>query len=167
MLAAPRSDYDEVIPIAPTSSEKDVKGNNIGVDLLVHQEKVGNGENSLNQMEILRSEFNMLSLHNVELITHDEVLTRISLDDSLCYIMFDDPIELSSVIENVAELSSLKSLVSTYAYTYKFNLIRDYGVDDKFYVYQICITCDKLAELKLHVLRKQQALLLKLISLGS
>ncbi|MGL6081098.1 MAG: hypothetical protein ACRC4N_01060, partial [Gammaproteobacteria bacterium] len=49
---------------------------------------------------------------------------------------------------NLAAVSCLKSLVST------FNLIGDYGVDNKFYVYRICITCGNLADLNLHVLRK-------------
>lgn len=83
VLPVPWFHHEDLIPTAPTSTEEDVKGNNNGVELNIHQEKVSKSENSSVLLNILHSEFNALNLHNVELITHDEVLTRISLDDSL------------------------------------------------------------------------------------
>lgn len=79
---------DKTLPITPTSTEEDVKSNNNDVELVFHQENASNCENYCVQLEIPRSE---LILHNVNLITYKEVLTRIFPNDSLCYIMFDDP----------------------------------------------------------------------------
>lgn len=145
---------DITIPTTPTLIEEDDQGNTVGTELIVHQDKVRKTENSVIPFMIPRSKFDMLNLHNVELITQKEVLSRIFLNDSLCYIIFNKPKELSSVIKKVPKNSYLRSLVNSYIYTYKFNLIGDVGVDNMFQVYRICITCDNLADLKLHVLRK-------------
>ena len=63
--------------------------------------------------------------------------------------MLNDPISLECAMEKVSELSSLNSPSSTYSYYFK--LIGDYGVDNQFLVYRICITCDHMDELKLAV----------------
>lgn len=94
----------------------------------------------------------------MELITHKKILSRISTDDSLCYIMFDNPIELDRIIGKVLEIMSLKCIHRNYTYKHKFKLIGDYGVDRKFYVYRIYITCDNLAELTLEVMGKQSSI---------
>lgn len=144
--------HEDAIPTSPTSTEVVNKGNNIGAELVVRQEKVSKSENSCVPMMIPCSKLN---LHNVDLIIHKEVLTRIFPNNSLYYIMFDKPIELSSMIDRVSEIACLKLLVSTNSCTYLFNLIGDYSVEDKIYVYRICITCDKLGELRLYVMGVQ------------
>lgn len=154
VLGVPWFHHDDLIPTTATITEEDIKDNNNSVELNIHHIEVCKSENFSVPLNIPCSEISTLNLHNVELIIHKEVLTIISLDHFLSYIMFEDPRELSSVIENLVEVSCLQSLVSPCAYTYTFNLIGDYDVDAKFYVYRIYIICDNLADLKLHVLRK-------------
>lgn len=96
---------------------------------------------------------------HVELVRHKEVLTRISSADSLCYIMLDSPMKLSHAMEKVSEIACSKSLSSAYIPGYKFNLIEDYGVDNQFLLYRICITCDHVNELKLAVLDNNSCVL--------
>ena len=67
--------------------------------------------------------------------------------------------KLSHAMEKVSEIACSKSLVSAYTPGYKFNLIGDYGVDNQFLVYRICITCDHVNELKLAVLDNNSCLL--------
>lgn len=101
-----------------------------------------------------------LKSHNcahVELITHKEVLDRISPADTLCYIMLNEPISLECAREKVFELSSLNSFSSTS--TYYFKLIGDYGIDNQFLVYRICITCTHMDELKLVILDNNSCVL--------
>ena len=79
VLAVPWFHDDDLISTTPTTTEEDVKGNNNGVELNPHQEEVRMSENSSVPLNIPCSEISMLNLHNVELITHKEVLTRISV----------------------------------------------------------------------------------------
>lgn len=94
------------------------------------------------------SEFPVADMRNVKLIKHDDVLAKISIANSLFYVMFDKPIALSSVTDKVAEIPCLKTLDGPNGYTYMFNLIGNYGVDEKFHVYQLCITYDNISALK-------------------
>ena len=103
------------------------------------------------------ADMNSHNFAHVELITHKEVLDRISPADALCYIMLNEPVSLECAMEKVFELSSLISLSCTY--TYYFKLIGNYGVDNQFLVYRICITCDHMEELKLGVLGNNSCVL--------
>ena len=86
---------------------------------------------------------------HVKLITHDEFFIRISPVECVCYVMLDEFVEIGKMLECVLHKSSMKSLNSAYSCKFTFNIIV-HLVENKFYVCAICITCDKLAELKLN-----------------
>ena len=62
---------------------------------------------------------------------------------------FEKCVEINNILENVFQISSMKSLDITYSCKFTFNLI-GYHAASKFYVCAICITCDKLAGFKLN-----------------
>ena len=84
---------------------------------------------------------------HVVLITHKEVLAKIPPDNIVSYIMLNEPMSMQCAMVKISEISYVNS--STYAYSFMFNLIGDYSMDEKFLVDHICITCDKIAELKI------------------
>lgn len=94
-------------------------------------------------------ELQILNFDHVVLITHKEVLARIPPDDIVLYIMLAEPMSMHSAMNKISELSCLNS--STYAYTFTFNLIGEYSTNENFMVDHLCITCDKISELKVVV----------------
>ena len=80
---------------------------------------------------------------HVEPISGDAMLHRISCDNSLGHIMFDNPLDLSYAHE-IDHMSHLQSHRSDYAYAIKINLICTYGIDDKPMVIGICFSCDDI-----------------------
>jgi hypothetical protein len=89
------------------------------------------------------------SIGHVVLMTHKEVLSRIPSVDIVYSIMLNKHISLSCPMNKISEISYLNS--STHAYCFTFNLIGKYSMNDTFLVNHICITCDKISELKLAV----------------
>jgi hypothetical protein len=82
-------------------------------------------------------------------MTHEEVLARIPPVHIVYSIMLSEPISLSCAMKKVPKISYLNS--STYAYCFTFNLVGEYSMSGDFLVNHICITCDKIAELKLDI----------------
>jgi hypothetical protein len=82
-------------------------------------------------------------------MTHEEVLAGIPPVVIVYAIMLNKPINLSCAMNKISEISYLNS--STYAYCFTFNLVGEYSMSDDFMVDHICITCDRIAELKLDV----------------
>lgn len=80
----------------------------------------------------------------------DAMLTRTSCENSICHIMFATPQSLSYAMNKISHIKSLSSLRSDYVMPIKFNLICEIGIDDKFVVLGICLTCDNIAMLPLH-----------------
>ena len=68
---------------------------------------------------------------HVESISHDAMLHRISCDNSLGHIMFDNPLDLSYAMHEINHMSYLQSHHSDYAYAIKINPICTYGIEDK------------------------------------
>jgi hypothetical protein len=91
----------------------------------------------------------ILNFDHVVLITHKEVLARIPSVDIVCSIMLNKPINLSCAMNKISKILYLNS--STYAYCFTFNLIGEYGMNGTFLVDHMCITCDRIMELKIAV----------------
>jgi hypothetical protein len=85
---------------------------------------------------------------HIQLVKSNEVLARILHDNSLFSITMDLPISLSHARDRISEITCLRSFKSVYAPSFQFHLIGDYGVDNMFLVYRICVTCDVLDMLK-------------------
>ncbi|KAE8806938.1 gag-pol polyprotein [Hordeum vulgare] len=86
----------------------------------------------------------------VESISFDAMLHRISCENSIGHIMFDNPLYLSYAIHEMNHIASLQSHCSSYAYAIKINPICEYGIDDKHMIIGICFSCDNIAMLPLH-----------------
>ena len=86
---------------------------------------------------------------NVKINTNEEFFAKISHPSCVGYAMFDKCLEINKILENVFRISYMKSLNTTYSCKFTFNLIGHHAAS-KFYVCAICITCDKLAALKLN-----------------
>jgi hypothetical protein len=56
-------------------------------------------------------------------------------------------VSMQCAMDKIYEISYVNS--STYACSFMFNLIGVYNMDENFLVDHICITCDKIAELKI------------------
>ena len=78
------------------------------------------------------------------------MLHRISCENSLGHIMFDNPLDLSYAMNEITHMSYLQSHRSDYAYAIKINPICTYGIDDKPMVIGICFSCDDTDMLPLH-----------------
>jgi hypothetical protein len=89
------------------------------------------------------------NLDHVVLMIHKEVLARIPSNDIVYSIMLNEPLSLRCAMNKISEISYLNS--STHAYCSTFNLIGEYGKNDIFLINHICITCDRIVELKLVV----------------
>jgi hypothetical protein len=85
----------------------------------------------------------------VQINTHDDFFAKISHPPCVGYVMFDKCVEINNLLENIFQISSMKSLNTTYSCKFIFNLIGHHAAS-KFYVCAICITCDKLAGLKIN-----------------
>ena len=86
---------------------------------------------------------------HVKLITHAEFFTRTSPTECVCYAMLDEFVEIDKMLESVLDILSMKSLNSAYSCKFTFNLIGRHAVN-KIYICALCITCDKLTELKMY-----------------
>ena len=95
------------------------------------------------------AELQLSNFDHVVLITHKEVLARIPPADIVCSIMLNKPLSLSCAMNKISEISYVNS--STYGCSFTFNLIGDYSMHENFMVDHICITCARIAELKLAV----------------
>ena len=84
--------------------------------------------------------------HNIVLILQKD-LPSISPDKILYSVMLNEPISLHCAMNKISEIAYINT--STYAYGFIFNLIGDYSMHDNFRVNQICVTCDRIAELKI------------------
>jgi hypothetical protein len=81
--------------------------------------------------------------------THKEVLARIPSNEVVYSIMLKEPLSLRCAVNKISEISYLNS--STHAYCFMFNLIGENSMNNNFLVDHICITCDRINELKLAV----------------
>jgi len=89
------------------------------------------------------------NVDHVKLLTHAEFFTRTSPTECVCYVMLDEFVEIDKMLENVLDISSMKSFSSAYSCRFTFNIIGHHAVN-QFNVCALCITCDKFAELKLN-----------------
>ena len=87
---------------------------------------------------------------DVELPSCDAMLHRISCENSLGHIMFDNPLDLSYAMHEINHMSYLQSHLSDYAYAININPICTYGIDDKPMVIGICSSCHDIDMLPLH-----------------
>uniref|UniRef100_A0A0E0BTP8 Uncharacterized protein n=1 Tax=Oryza glumipatula TaxID=40148 RepID=A0A0E0BTP8_9ORYZ len=108
----------ETTPTFDTSPQE-LKGNKDESYFCKHEELVSEFVDTLDQRDILIA--NKFDL--VELITHDEVFTKILPAEILCYIILDKHVEIHDMLEKVSEIASLKSLNSIHVCKYTFNLI--------------------------------------------
>ena len=60
--------------------------------------------------------------------------------------MLNEPMSMSCAMDKISEISCLNS--STYSPCFTFNLIGEYSMHENFLVDHICITCDRIVELK-------------------
>lgn len=88
------------------------------------------------------------ALDHIKLIRNDEVLARISHDNTLFSVPMDPPLSLSHARTKISGLAYLRALNSAYAPDFTFELIGDYDSNNEFWVHRICITCDELTSLK-------------------
>jgi hypothetical protein len=86
---------------------------------------------------------------HVVVLTHKEVIARIPSNEIVYSIMLKEPLSLHCVMNKISEISYLNS--STHAYCFMFNLIGEYSMNVSFLVDHVCITCDRINELKLYV----------------
>jgi hypothetical protein len=91
----------------------------------------------------------ILNFDHVVVLTHKEVLARIPSNEIVYSIMLNEHLSLSCVMNKISEISYLNSC--THAYCFMFHLIGEYSMNDNFLVDQICITRDRINELKLAV----------------
>jgi len=89
------------------------------------------------------------NVDHVKLLTHAEFFTRTSPTECVCYVMLDEFVEIDKMLENVLDISFMKSFNSAYGCRFTFNIIGHHAVN-QFNVCALCITWDKFAELKLN-----------------
>ena len=89
------------------------------------------------------------NVDHVKLISHAEFFTKISPAKCMFYVKLDDFVDINKILKSVLDISSMKSFNSAYSCKFTFNFIGHHAVNT-FYVCALCITCDKLAELKLN-----------------
>jgi hypothetical protein len=144
--------------LVPASSEEHVI--EIGTDLALQPSAMGNlcestpllvpsSDLSCTHVSAPCDNLNISNFDHVVVLTHKEVLARIPSNEIVYSILLNEPLSLCCAMNHVSEISSPNS--STYAYSLNFNLIGDYSLDDNFLVDHICITCDRINELKLIV----------------
>jgi hypothetical protein len=86
---------------------------------------------------------------HVELPSCDAVLHRISCENSIGHIMFDNPLNLSYAMSEISHIASLQSQHSKYAFPIKINPICTYGINDEIMVIGFFFSCDDIAMLPL------------------
>lgn len=89
--------------------------------------------------------------HHVQLITSAEFFAKISGTNCLFGTMLDMPIDVNKMLENIFVITSSRSLNTAHSCKFTFIFIGEH-VLNSFYVHAICITNDKLADLKLNML---------------
>ena len=87
---------------------------------------------------------------HVELPSCDAMPHRISCENSIGHVMFDNPLNLSYAMSEISHIASFQSQHSNYACPIKMNPICTYGIDDKPMVIGICFSCDDNDMLPLH-----------------
>ena len=75
---------------------------------------------------------------HVELPSCDDMLHRISCENSIGHIMFDNPLNLSYAMSEIPHIASFQSQHSNYACPIKINPICTYGIDDEMMVIGFC-----------------------------
>ena len=86
---------------------------------------------------------------HVELLSCDAMLHRISCENSIGHVMFDNPLNLSYAMSEISHIASLQPHRSNYAYPIHINPICTSGIDDKMMVMGFCFSCDDIAMLPL------------------
>ena len=84
-------------------------------------------------------------LDHIKLIRNNEVLGRISHDNTLFSVTMDPPMSLSCALNKISAIPCLSMLQSVHAPVFTIKLIRDYNIHNEFWVHRICITCVDLA----------------------
>ena len=84
------------------------------------------------------------NVDHVKLLTHAEFFTRTSPTECVCYVMLDEFVEIDKMLENVLDISFMKSFNSAYGCRFTFNIIGHHAVN-QFNVCALCITWDKFA----------------------
>ena len=90
---------------------------------------------------------------HVDLPSCDAMLHRISCENSIGHIMFNNPLTLSYVMSEISHIALFQSQHSDYACPITINPICTYGIDDEMMVIGFCFSCDDIAMLPLHDLR--------------
>jgi hypothetical protein len=86
-------------------------------------------------------------LDHIKLFIHDEEIARNFHNTSIWSILMDPPMCLSHDRDKISEFTCLSSFTSVYTPNFQFLLIGDYGLDNKFFVHKMCITCDRFPDL--------------------
>ena len=81
---------------------------------------------------------------HVELPSCDAMFHRISCENSIGHIMFDNPLNLSYAMSEISHIASFQSQHSKYACSIKINPICTYGIDDEMMVIGFCFSCDDI-----------------------
>jgi hypothetical protein len=95
---------------------------------------------------------------HVDLPSCDAMLHRISCENSIGHIMFDNPLNLSYAMSEISHIASFQSQHSNYACPIKINPSCTYGIDDEMMVIGFCFSCDDIAMLPLHDLRNSSTM---------
>src|SRR3954466_12727248 len=95
---------------------------------------------------------------HVELPSCDAMLHRISCENSIGHVMFDNPLTLSYDMSEISHIASFQSQHSNYACPIKINPICTYGIDDEMMVIGFCFSSDDIAMLSLHDLRNSSTI---------
>jgi hypothetical protein len=85
--------------------------------------------------------------HQFQLISGGEFFAKLSPNNCLFYTMRDTPIDVNKIVENISVITSSRSLNTVHSCKLTFIFIGEHVVHN-FYVHAICITDDKLADLK-------------------
>jgi hypothetical protein len=85
------------------------------------------------------------------LISGGEFFAKLTPNNYLFYTMLDTPIDVNKMLENISVITSSRSLNTVHSCKLTFIFIGEHVVHN-FYVHAICITDDKLADLKSNML---------------
>jgi hypothetical protein len=88
--------------------------------------------------------------HQFQLIRGGEFFAKLSPTNCLFYTMLDTPIDVNKMLENISVITSSRSLNTVHSCKLTFIFIGEHV--HNFYVHAICITDDKLADLKSYML---------------
>ena len=86
------------------------------------------------------------------------MLHRISCENSIGHIMFDNPLNLSYAMSEISHIASFQAQHSNYACPIKINPLCTYGIDDAMMVIGFCFSCDDIAMLPLHDLHNSSTI---------